>query len=190
MRRRARRRLARPRVPQVPALQPDVRWLMDFVRDTLADRRVFRLSTLVDDRMRSRLALELAPSFPRTRVAAVRDQVVARRGLPHWIVCDNGPEFISRALAVWAARREIELHHIQPGKPNQNAHVESLNNRLRDECLISTGSWRCPTHVASSATSTNSATRRIAGVPTGNSHPSSTRPPLRRAQVSLFHPGR
>lgn len=135
VRRRARRRLARPRVPHAPALQPNVRWSMDFVRDTLADGRVFRLFTLVDDCTRECLALELAPSFPGSRVATVLDQVVARRGLPQRIVCDNGPEFISRALAVWAAQQEIELSHIQPGKPNQNAYVESFNGRLRDECL-------------------------------------------------------
>lgn len=135
VRRRARRRLARPRIAQGPALAPNVRWSMDFVRDTLADGRVFRVFTLVDDCTRECLALELAPSFPGTRVATVLDAVVAARGLPQRIVCDNGPEFISRALAVWAAQQEIELHHIQPGKPNQNAYVESFNGRLRDECL-------------------------------------------------------
>jgi putative transposase len=108
---------------------------MDFMRDTLATGRAFRLFNVVDDCTREPLAMEVDTSFPGSRAAAVLTRLVATRGRPGRIVCDNGPEFISRALAVWAAEHGVTLHHIQPGKPNQNAFVESFNSRVRDECL-------------------------------------------------------
>lgn len=135
VRKRSRRKLTRPRVPHEPARRPNTRWSMDFMRDTLATGRVFRLFNVVDDCTREPLAMAVDTSFPGSAVAAVLTQLVAARGRPDRIVCDNGPEFISRALAVWAAEHRVIIQHIQPGKPNQNAFVESFNSRVRDECL-------------------------------------------------------
>lgn len=135
LRKRRRRKLMRPRAPHEAATTPNTRWSMDFMRDTLATGRVFRLLNIVDDCTREPLAMEVDTSFPGSAVAAVLTRLVTARGRPDRIVCDNGPEFISRALAVWAAEHGVILHHIQPGKPNQNAFVESFNSRVRDECL-------------------------------------------------------
>lgn len=96
---------------------------------------MFRLFNVVDDCTREPLATAVDTSWPGSAVAAVLTQLVAVRGRPDRIVCDNGPEYISRALAVWAAEHRVVLPHIQPGKPNQNAFVESFNSRVRDECL-------------------------------------------------------
>jgi len=65
----------------------------------------------------------------------VLDAIVAERGQPRAIRCDNGPELTSRHFLAWCVERQIELVHIQPGKPTQNAHVESFHGRLREECL-------------------------------------------------------
>lgn len=135
VRKRRRHKLTRPRVPHAPALVPNARWSMDFMRDTLATGRVFRLFNVVDDCTREPLVMALDTSFPGSAVVRELDRVLATRGRPTTIVCDNGPEFIGRTLAVWAATHTITLHHIQPGKPNQNAFIESFNSRVRDECL-------------------------------------------------------
>ena len=136
VRKRRRKKLTRPRTPHTPPTRPNERWSMDFMRDTLASGRVFRLFNVVDDCTREALALAVDTSFPGARVAQLLDAIAAQRGrYPREIVCDNGPEFISRALAVWAADHDVVLRHIQPGKPNQNAYVESFNGRVRDECL-------------------------------------------------------
>lgn len=135
VRKRRRKKLRRPRTPHVPAREPNVRWSMDFLRDTLNTGRVFRIFTVVDDCTRESLAIDAEPSYPGARVAGTLDRLAALRGYPREIVCDNGPEFISRDLAIWADAHGVTLHHIQPGKPNQNAFIESFNGRLRDECL-------------------------------------------------------
>ncbi len=135
LRKRSRRKLTRPRVPHEPALTPNARWSMDFMRDTLATGRVFRLFNVVDDCTREPLAMDVDTSFLGSAVTAVLTRLVHARGRPRRIVCDNGPEFISRALAVWPAEHDVALVHIQPGKPNQNAFVESFTRRVRDECL-------------------------------------------------------
>ena len=135
VRKRRRRRLSRPRTPHEPAVVPNARWSMDFLRDTLATGRVFRIFTVVDDCTRESLEIAVNTSFPGTRVVEILERLAAARGYPLRVVCDNGPEFVSRALAVWAAEHGVELVHIQPGKPNQNAFIESSNGRLRDECL-------------------------------------------------------
>jgi len=81
------------------------------------------------------LALEVDTSFGSRRVTRVLDALVAERGQPQAIRCDNGPELTSRHFLAWCVERQIELVHIQPGKPTQNAHVESFHGRLREECL-------------------------------------------------------
>jgi len=79
--------------------------------------------------------LEVDTSFASRRVTRVLDAIVAERRKPLVIRCDNGPELTSRHFLAWCVEREIELVHIQPGKPTQNAHVESFHRRLREECL-------------------------------------------------------
>ena len=135
VRKRGRRKVRRPRAPHPPAVVPNARGSMDFMRDTLATGRVVRLFTVVDDCTRESLVIAVDTAFPGTRVVEWLERLAAARGYPLRVVCDNGPEFISRAVAVWAAQHAVELVHIQPGKPNQNAFVESFNGRLRDECL-------------------------------------------------------
>ena len=88
--------------------------------------------TMVDDYTRECPTIEVDTSLGGLRVRRVLDRVAAERGLPEAIVLDNGPEFRGRALAAWSEER---LEFIQPGKPVQNAYVESFNGRLRDECL-------------------------------------------------------
>ena len=135
VRRRRRKRVAIPRVPLLVPTAPNVRWSMDFMRDTLASRRAFRTFNVLDDATRESLAIEVDHSLPGARIIRVLDAVIAHRGRPQVIVCDNGPEFISQAVDTWAYQRGIQLHFIAPGKPNQNAFVESFNGRFREECL-------------------------------------------------------
>lgn len=108
---------------------------MDFVSDALGDGRKFRSLTLVDDFTRESPAIEVDVSLPGERVMRVLDRVAAERGYPKTIVCDNGPEFRGEALDQWAHRHQVQLAFIEPGKPVQNAYIESFNGKLRDECL-------------------------------------------------------
>ncbi len=136
VRRRKRRKMAAvARSPRVFPLAPNERWSIDFVRDTLADGRVFRGFTVVDDFTRECPAIEVDHSLPGDRVAKTLDRLSKERGFPKTIVCDNGPEFQGQALDFWAHRHGVVLSFIQPGKPVQNAFIESFNGKLRDECL-------------------------------------------------------
>jgi putative transposase len=135
VRRRRRKRIAGPRVAVVAPARPNELWGMDFMRDTLSDGRAFRLLTLLDPCTRESPAIEVDLSLSGERVVTVLDRVGDARGFPAGIVMDNGPEFQSRALHAWAYRRGVTLHFIRPGKPVDNAFVESFNGRLRDECL-------------------------------------------------------
>ena len=132
---RPRKRLTMLRVAQPVPRHANERWSMDFVRDTLANGRVFRAFTLVDDATREALAIHADFSLPAASVIAVLEAVIARRGQPHAIVCDNGPEFTGRAMLSWAHQRGILLAFIRPGKPTENAFVESFNGKLREQCL-------------------------------------------------------
>jgi putative transposase len=134
-RRRRRRVTSEARVPLRMSFAANERWSMDFVSDALADGRVFRTLNVVDDCTRECLAIEVDTSLGGERVARVLDRICAERGRPSTVVMDNGPEFTSRALDAWAYERSVKLHFIQPGKPIQNAYVESFNGRFRDECL-------------------------------------------------------
>ena len=111
------------------------RWSMDFVHDQLASGRRLRCFTVVDDFTRESVVIDVAHSIPGERVAEVLDRAGLLRGLPSSIVCDNGPEFTSRVLDQWAYERGIELSFIRPGKPVENAFVESFNGTFREECL-------------------------------------------------------
>ena len=108
---------------------------MDFMADTLADGRAFRTLNIVDDFTRECLAIEVDRSLPGLRVVRVLARLQATIGLPRTIVVDNGPEFAGRALDAWAYAHRLELRFIRPGKPIENAYVESFNGKFRDECL-------------------------------------------------------
>jgi putative transposase len=133
---RGRKHPAVPRVPLPAPTQANERWGMDFIHDACAYGRRFRCLTMVDEYTRECPVIAVDTSLPATRVIAVLDQLArARGGLPRSLVVDHGPEFISRALDLWAYRRGIELIFIRPGKPVENAYVESFHSRFRDECL-------------------------------------------------------
>ena len=91
--------------------------------------------TIVDDCTRGCLAIEVDTSLPGLRVQAVLDRLADTRGLPQSITVDNGPEFDSKVLDQWAYRTGVQLSFIRPGKPNENAYIESFNGKFRDECL-------------------------------------------------------
>jgi putative transposase len=111
------------------------RWSMDFIADTLSNGRRIRALTIVDDFSKICPALEVDTSLSGERVTRALDRAIELHGKPGLLVMDNGPEFTSRALDSWAYKRGIALHWIDPGKPVQNAYVESFNGRFRDECL-------------------------------------------------------
>ena len=117
------------------AQRPNQRWSIDFVSDVVATGRVIRILTTVDDYTRECPAIEVDTSLGGLRVRRILERLVAERGRPEAIVLDNGPEFRGRALAAWSEQRGVRLEFIEPGKPVQNAYVESFNGRLRDECL-------------------------------------------------------
>jgi putative transposase len=131
---RGRPRIARV-VPTAAVERANQRWSMDFVHDYLADRRAVRMLNVVDAFTRECLAIEVDTSLRARHVVAALDRLVWRYGLPESLRVDNGPEFISEMLDRWATRHGVKLDFIQPGKPTQNAHVESFNGRFRDECL-------------------------------------------------------
>jgi putative transposase len=136
VRRRHRKRLTR--AERIPLPVPDqrlARWSMDFTVDTLADGRGFRTLNIVDDFTRECVAIEVDRSLPGLRVARVLDRLHATIGLPESIVVDNGPEFAGRTLDAWAYARGVTLRFIRPGKPVENAYIESFNGKFRDECL-------------------------------------------------------
>ncbi len=110
-------------------------WALDFVHDAVASGRSIRVLNVIDAYTRESLAMEVDTSFAGLRVTRVLDQIIAERGLPRAIRCDNGPELTSRHFLAWALDHKIDLVHIQPGKPTQNAYVESFNSKLREECL-------------------------------------------------------
>ena len=110
-------------------------WALDFVHDAVECGRTIRVLSVVDAYTRECLALEVDTSFASRRVTRVLDAIVAERGQPQAIRCDNGPELTSRHFLAWCVERQIELIHMQPGKPTQNPHVESFHGRLREECL-------------------------------------------------------
>lgn len=121
-------------MPPAPEMA-NQRWSMDFLQDGLADGRRLRVLTLVDDYSRECLAIEADTSLPGARVVQVLEVVSSLRGVPETIVVDNGPEFAGKAMDAWAYEKGVGLHFIEPGKPVQNAYIESFNGKFRDECL-------------------------------------------------------
>jgi putative transposase len=113
------------------------RWSMDFIHDKLWAGRKFRSLSIVDTFTRECLALEVDTSLGGERVKRVLERLVEQRGLPEAIVVDNGPEFISKVVDEWAYRNNVKLAFIRPGKPTDNAYVESFHGKFRNECLDS-----------------------------------------------------
>ncbi|HEX2680648.1 MAG TPA: IS3 family transposase [Candidatus Dormibacteraeota bacterium] len=134
-RRGGRKRALGTRAPMALPQGPNQRWSLDFVSDVLADGRRFRVLVVVDDFTRECLALVVDTSISGRRVARELDAIVAARKKPLLIVSDNGTELTSHAMLRWQEDRGVGWHYIAPGKPVQNAFVESLNGRFRDECL-------------------------------------------------------
>lgn len=110
-------------------------WSMDFVFDRTAEGRSLKCLTIVDDATHEAVAAEVERAFSGHGVARVLDRLALSRGLPQIIRSDNGKEFCGKAMVQWAHQRGVLLRLIEPGKPNQNAYIESFNGRLRDECL-------------------------------------------------------
>ena len=108
---------------------------MDFVADNLFDERKLRMVTLVDCCSRESLAIHVGQSLKGEDVASVLSQIEAERGKPQTIKSDNASEFISKVMDKWAYERGVELDFSRPGKPTDNAMVESFNGRLRQKCL-------------------------------------------------------
>jgi putative transposase len=136
VRRRWRKRLRRTTTaPLPPATRLNQRWTMDSIEDRLVTVWKFRTFNVVDAFSRRGLASEVDTSLPGSRVVQVLDRLAQTRGRPEELVLDNGPEFVGRALDQWASDRGVRLHFIAPGKPVQNAHIESFHGRFRDECL-------------------------------------------------------
>ena len=117
---------------------PNERWSLDFVSDCFTDGRRFRILAIVDDFTRESLALIPDTSLSGARVARELDALIARRGRPKSCVSDNGTELTSMAILKWTQTSGVAWHYIAPGKPQQNAFVESFIGRLRDECLNET----------------------------------------------------
>ena len=130
-----RNKAAQLRQPKTLASQINQMWSMDFVADNLFDGRKLRMLTVVDCCSRESLAIHVGQSLKGEDVASVLSQIVAERGKPQTIKSDNGSEFISKVMDKWAYELGVELDFSRPGKPTDNAMVESFNGRLRQECL-------------------------------------------------------
>jgi transposase InsO family protein len=135
------RRRKRKKVPigeRQPLLRPSAAnqvWSMDFVFDRTAEGRVLKCLTIVDDATHEAVAIEVERAISGNGVVRVMQRLASARGLPGVIRTDNGKEFCGKAMVRWAHERGVHLRLIEPGKPNQNAYIESFNGRLRDECL-------------------------------------------------------
>ena len=137
-RRRGRKRALGTRAPMTIPQGPNQRWSLDFLSDAFTDGRRFRIFAVVDDFTRECLALVPDTSLSGVRVARELDSIAFRRGQPLSIVSDNGTELTSMAILRWTLETRVEWHYIAPGKPTQNAFIESFNGRLRDELLNET----------------------------------------------------
>jgi putative transposase len=135
IRRKKRKHCVRTGQPLRACTAANQEWALDFVHDAVESGRAIRVLSVVDACTRECLALEVDTSFASGRVTRVLERLVAERGTPMAIRCDNGPELTSRHFLAWCVERKIELVHIQPGRPMQNGRVESFNGRLREECL-------------------------------------------------------
>jgi putative transposase len=134
-RRGGRKRALGSRAPLVLPQRPNQRWSLDFLHDQLSDGRRFRILAVVDDFTRECLALVADTSLSGRRVGRELDTIIAQRGKPATCVSDNGTELTSMAILRWCQDTGVEWHYIAPGKPTDNAFIESLNGKFRAECL-------------------------------------------------------
>ncbi len=134
----ARRKACGVRVPILVEARPNARWSLDFVSDQFAGGRRFRILNIVDDVTKECLGAIADTSISGRRVARELSSIVSKRGKPGSIVSDNGTEFTCNAMLTWCKENAIDWHFIAPGKPIQNAFVESFNGRMRDEFLNET----------------------------------------------------
>jgi putative transposase len=136
LRRRTRKKLtAVPRVALPRPTRPGACYALDFVHDRLATGRRFKCLTMTDPCSKEVPVIEVDVSIGGERVCRILDRLFAGRPLPDTLMLDNGPEFSGHALDRWAFQHGVQLHFIQPGKPVQNAFIESFNGKFRDECL-------------------------------------------------------
>lgn len=136
LRRKHRKKLpAAARVPLPAATRPNERWSMDFIHDQLSNGRRFRTLTIVDDFTRQCPALWTDYSIGGAGVVSVLDRLAKTHDLPTAITLDNGPEFTGKTLHDWARQHNVKLNFTAPGKPTQNAYIESFNGKFRNECL-------------------------------------------------------
>ena len=130
-----RKRAVGTRTPLPQATHSNHVWSLDFMSDALEDGRRFRILGVMDQYGRQCLDLVADTSISGPRVARELDRLVAIHGKPATIVSDNGTELTSKAILAWAAETQVQWHYITPGKPQQNGFTESLNGKIRDECL-------------------------------------------------------
>jgi len=135
--RRRRKRASHVRLVLPTATGPNERWSMDFITDRLENGRQFRILTVVDQFTRQCPLLQAGVSMTGRKVAQSLERLSLYHPLPKAITADNGSEFYSQAMDAWAYRHRVHLQFIRPGKPVDNAWIESFNGRLRDECLNS-----------------------------------------------------
>jgi putative transposase len=135
------RRRKRKKVPpsaRQPLLRPETAnqvWSMGFVFDRTAEGRAIKCLTIVDDASHEAIAVVAERAISGHLLTRMLDRLAWQRGLPQVIRTDNGKEFCGKAMLIWSQRRGVQLRQIEPGKPNQNAYIESFNGRFRDECL-------------------------------------------------------
>lgn len=130
------KRLSSPRLfEKTMATQLNECWAMDFVSDQMYNGKRFRALTILDIYSRECIAIYVDKSIKGEMVADVLERLKTTRGLPSKIKVDNGPEFISKALDAWAYFNHVHLDYSRPGRPIDNAHIESFNGSFRDECL-------------------------------------------------------
>jgi putative transposase len=130
-----RERAQRQRIRLGRAARPNQKWSMDFVAQRLPDGRWIRVLTVVDQFTRECLVLFADNALSGEKVATALDKIVVLRGTPESITVDNGSEFASKAMDLWAYKNGVHLDFIRPGKPVENGYIESFNGKLRDECL-------------------------------------------------------
>ncbi len=133
--RKSRKRVSATRLTLPVATRPNERWSMDFIQSVLWHGRRFRMLTIVDQFTKECPVIEVDTSLNGLRVSRVLEWLQVTRGLPESITVDNGPEFAGMTLDRWAYTKNVKLDFIRPGKPVENAFIESFNGRLRQECL-------------------------------------------------------
>ena len=134
-RRRRKKAAAVPRSALPRPTRPGLCYAIDFVHDRLVTGRRFKCLTMTDPCSKEVPVIEVDVSIGGARVCRVLDRLFLTRPLPEALILDKGPEFAGTALDAWAAQQGVALHFIQPGKPVQNAFIESFNGKFRDECL-------------------------------------------------------